>query len=44
MMGHPLAIWTFPEVERRRRLVAFAAGAALGASISAVAFLLGLAA
>lgn len=41
MYGHPRAEWTFPEVERRRRLACLAIGAALGFAAGVVVALLG---
>lgn len=43
MMGHPIACWTFPHVERRRRAIAFAAGVLVGTLAAAAAFLAGAA-
>ena len=43
MMGHPVAYWTFPRIERRRRLIAGAVGVVLGMAIAGVAFLAGAA-
>lgn len=43
MMGHPVACWTFPHIERRRRVIAFAAGVLVGLSAAIAAFLAGAA-
>lgn len=37
MMGHPVAYWTFPHVERRRRAIVFAIGVAIGVAIGILA-------
>lgn len=42
MMGHPLGYWTSAEAERRRRVLAFAAGMLAGAALTAAAWLAGL--
>lgn len=34
MMGHPVAYWTFPHIERRRRAVALAVGVLIGFAVA----------